>query len=236
MSGARRAGAAASVELLAPETAHRAAIAALRLAPPTGAAPRRSALAVEAFGLELPQSARHGGGLRQERRGSRRAARLGFGFVEVGTLTPRPQAGNPRPRLFRLTEDGAVINRLGFNNDGYEAARARLARRRPAGIVGVNIGANKDAADRVADYVAGVEDLRRRRRLFHDQHLLAQHAGPARPAAARRARRTGRARDRGARRCARRAGRVLVKIAPDLDLAASSTTSSQSRARAASTA
>ncbi len=83
--------------------------------------------------------------------------RLGFGFTEVGTLTPRPQSGNDKPRIFRLVEDRAVINRLGFNNEGHEAALRRLSARvgRP-GIVGVNIGANKDAADRIADYVAGV--------------------------------------------------------------------------------
>lgn len=81
--------------------------------------------------------------------------RLGFGFVEVGTLTPRAQPGNPRPRLFRLSEDGAVINRFGFNNDGYSRAQARLERR-PTGLIGVNVGANKDAADRIADYVLGV--------------------------------------------------------------------------------
>ena len=82
---------------------------------------------------------------------------LGFGFVEVGTVTPRPQEGNPRPRMFRLVEDGAVINRLGFNNKGYEVVRRNLlARRQRGGIVGVNIGANKDAADRIADYVAGI--------------------------------------------------------------------------------
>ncbi len=82
---------------------------------------------------------------------------LGFGFVEVGTITPFPQAGNPRPRLFRLVEDRAVINRMGFNNGGQAAAHERLLRRnaRP-GIVGVNIGANKDAADRIADYAHGV--------------------------------------------------------------------------------
>ena len=89
---------------------------------------------------------------------------LGFGFVEVGTVTPRPQQGNPKPRLFRLTEDEAVINRMGFNNRGQANALARLQRRERrgpstalrTGIVGVNIGANKDSADRVADYVAGV--------------------------------------------------------------------------------
>ena len=82
---------------------------------------------------------------------------LGFGFVEVGTLTPKPQAGNPKPRIFRLERDHAVINRLGFNNEGHAAALARLsARRNRSGIVGVNIGANKDAIDRIADYVAGI--------------------------------------------------------------------------------
>jgi len=77
---------------------------------------------------------------------------LGFGFAEVGSITPRPQAGNPRPRLFRLVEDRAVINRMGFNNGGAAAAAARLAARERRGIVGINIGANKDSADRVADY------------------------------------------------------------------------------------
>ena len=85
---------------------------------------------------------------------------LGFGFVEVGTLTPRPQPGNPGPRLFRLTEDGAVINRLGFNNQGQAAAAERLAGRdRSSGVVGINIGANKESADRIADYVAGVRAM-----------------------------------------------------------------------------
>jgi dihydroorotate dehydrogenase len=81
-------------------------------------------------------------------------ARFGFGFVECGTVTPRPQAGNPRPRLFRLQEDRAVINRMGFNNDGMAAAARNLARRKGNGIVGINIGANRDSGDRIADYVA----------------------------------------------------------------------------------
>jgi len=84
---------------------------------------------------------------------------LGFGFVEVGTLTPKPQAGNPKPRLYRLSRDLAIINRMGFNNDGYAAAAARLAKTRRSGIVGINIGPNKDSSDRIADYVQGVETL-----------------------------------------------------------------------------
>src|SRR6185437_14636605 len=84
--------------------------------------------------------------------------RLGFGFVEIGSVTPRPQTGNPRPRLFRLERDEAVINRMGFNNDGAEAVLRRLAARaHHGGIVGVNIGANKDSADRTADYVKLIE-------------------------------------------------------------------------------
>src|SRR6185503_7103794 len=86
--------------------------------------------------------------------------RAGFGFVEIGTVTPKPQTGNPRPRLFRLTEDAALINRMGFNNRGLDAARTRLAQRdRAAGIVGINIGKNKDQTDAVADYVTGVAAL-----------------------------------------------------------------------------
>jgi dihydroorotate dehydrogenase len=83
---------------------------------------------------------------------------LGFGFVEVGTLTPLPQGGNPKPRLFRLAEDEAVINRLGFNNGGLEPAKARLAGKR-SGIVGVNVGANKDSSDRIADYERAVREM-----------------------------------------------------------------------------
>ena len=83
--------------------------------------------------------------------------KLGFGFTEVGTLTPRAQQGNPKPRVFRLVNEKGVINRLGFNNEGHQAALVRLERRRQrGGIVGVNIGANKDSDDFVADYVAGI--------------------------------------------------------------------------------
>jgi dihydroorotate dehydrogenase len=81
---------------------------------------------------------------------------FGFGFVEIGTVTPRPQSGNPKPRLFRLVEDRAVINRMGFNNGGQAAALARLKRARRQGLVGVNVGANKDSDDKIADYIVGV--------------------------------------------------------------------------------
>jgi dihydroorotate dehydrogenase len=84
---------------------------------------------------------------------------LGFGFVEVGTLTPLPQVGNPKPRLFRLVEDEGVINRMGFNNGGQGAAHMRLSRRARRGVVGVNVGANKDAEDRIADYARGVRAM-----------------------------------------------------------------------------
>src|SRR5262249_41029981 len=81
---------------------------------------------------------------------------MGLGYAEVGTLTPRPQVGNPRPRIFRLNKDHALINRLGFNNGGHASALARLVRHPARGIVGVNVGANKDTADRAADYVEGI--------------------------------------------------------------------------------
>src|SRR6202000_3093974 len=83
----------------------------------------------------------------------------GFGFVECGTVTPKPQSGNPLPRLFRLTEDQAVINRMGFNNRGMDVAAGRLEARRRNGIVGINIGANKESADRIADYAQGFARL-----------------------------------------------------------------------------
>jgi dihydroorotate dehydrogenase len=146
------------IELLPPEMAHRAAIEGLKIAPPRAAKPSDSRLAVDALGLRFPNPLGLAAGFDKNAEVPGAILKLGFGFVEVGTLTPRPQAGNPRPRLFRLREDVAVINRFGFNNEGYEAAQLRLARR-PAGIIGVNVGANKGAADRVADYVLGVKTL-----------------------------------------------------------------------------
>lgn len=141
---------------LDPETAHAATIRLLKLAP-TARPPAPGPLAVTAFGLDFPNPLGLAAGFDKNAEVPDAMLAQGFGFVEVGTLTPRPQAGNARPRLFRLVEDRAVINRMGFNNEGHDAALARLARRagRP-GLVGINLGANKDAADRMADYVAGI--------------------------------------------------------------------------------
>jgi dihydroorotate dehydrogenase len=140
------------------ENAHRLAITALKtlpLPPPPAGDPR---LAVETFGLRFPNPVGLAAGFDKDGEVPDAALRLGFGFVEIGTLTPKPQSGNPPPRIFRLPADGGVINRLGFNNEGFGAAHKRLsARRRETGIVGVNIGANRDSVDRAADYVAGVE-------------------------------------------------------------------------------
>lgn len=141
-----------------PERAHDLAIAALRsnaVRPPLPAADDR--LAVTAAGLRFANPLGMAAGFDKNGEVPDAILRLGFGFVEVGTLTPQPQPGNPRPRLFRLEEDAALINRLGFNNEGHAAALARLRhRKRTDGIVGVNIGANRESADRIGDYVAGI--------------------------------------------------------------------------------
>lgn len=145
-----------------PETAHGLAIKALQ----TGALPGCAAnadprLTVESAGLRFCNPIGVAAGFDKNAEVPDALLRLGFGFTEVGTVTPRAQAGNPKPRIFRLTDDHAVINRLGFNNEGHEAAFARLKARGGNGIVGVNIGANKDSDDKAADYVAGITQ-------FHD--------------------------------------------------------------------
>lgn len=139
---------------LEPERAHALTIAALRRVP-IPAAPVDPILRTRVGALDLPSPLGLAAGFDKNAEVPGAMLRLGFGFVEVGTLTPRPQAGNPRPRLFRLARDRAVINRLGFNNEGQAPAHARLAGPR-RGIVGVNIGANKDSLDRIADYVTGI--------------------------------------------------------------------------------
>ncbi len=143
---------------LDPEDAHRLAIQGLRFLPPGKPPADDPKLAVRAFGLNFPNPIGMAAGFDKSAEVPDALLRLGFGFVEIGSVTPKPQSGNPRPRLFRLERDEAVINRMGFNNDGAETALRRLAARaQHGGIVGVNVGANKDSPDRVNDYVRLIE-------------------------------------------------------------------------------
>ena len=141
---------------LQPETAHNLTLSALSLLPAGKAPPVDPILETRIAGLRFPSPVGLAAGFDKDARVWRQMLGLGFGFVEVGTLTPKPQAGNPKPRVFRLAEDRAVINRLGFNNGGLEAALPRLAAH-PR--LGVNVGANKDSADRIADYAHGVRKV-----------------------------------------------------------------------------
>jgi dihydroorotate dehydrogenase len=147
-----------------PEDAHGLVIRMLKLAPLPRASRDDPRLATRVFGLNFPNPIGMAPGFDKHAEVPDALLRLGFGFVEVGTVTPLPQVGNPRPRVFRLDADGGVINRLGFNSTGAEVVLRRLAARAGAsasrggpGIVGINLGANKDAPDRVADYVTLIE-------------------------------------------------------------------------------
>lgn len=141
------------------EAAHRATIAALKWLPLHSAGLPKS-LRTTVAGVEFPSPVGLAAGFDKDAEIAAEILTLGFGFVEVGTLTPRPQSGNPKPRLFRLAEDRAVINRMGFNNRGQADAFMRLkACSRLGGPIGVNIGANKDSPDFVGDYVAGVKAM-----------------------------------------------------------------------------
>jgi dihydroorotate dehydrogenase len=210
------------LRLVDPEDAHALALAALRLAPLARPPADDARLTVAAFGLTFPNPIGVAAGLDKNALVPDALLRFGFGFVEVGTVTPRAQPGNPRPRVFRLSADQAIVNRLGFNSEGLDPVRDRLAARvARGGIVGVNIGANKDSPDRGADYVAaiaalapvvsyfavnvsspntpGLRDLQQRAML---DDLLA---------------RVMQARERAAGAAGRKP--VLLKIAPDLALA-----------------
>ena len=151
---------AAVLRRLDPETAHTLAIRALGLAPLPAAPPDDPVLRTRIGRLDLPNPVGLAAGLDKNGEALHGLARLGFGFIECGSVTPRPQPGNPRPRLFRLTEDRAIINRMGFNNAGLEAFAGRLAKRPRNVAVGANLGANKDTEDKAADYVAGLTRLR----------------------------------------------------------------------------
>jgi dihydroorotate dehydrogenase len=154
--------AARLLRLLPAETAHRLTIRALALTP-VGVIGKGAGedhiLATRVFGLDFPNPIGLAAGFDKNAEAFAHMPEIGFGFAEIGSVTPRPQAGNPHPRLFRLTPDQAIVNRLGFNNDGLEAVAARLRRRRRRGVLGANLGKNKDSADAAADYVAGVNAL-----------------------------------------------------------------------------
>jgi dihydroorotate dehydrogenase len=143
---------------LEPEQAHELTLKSLE----AGVYPRSShaddpRLGLTLWGLDFPNPLGIAPGFDKDARVPAAMLGMGLGHAEIGTVTPLPQLGNPRPRIFRLVRDRALINRLGFNNGGHAAALARLTAARLRGVIGVNVGANKDAADRVADYVAGID-------------------------------------------------------------------------------
>ncbi len=201
---------------LDPERAHDltlAALARLPLPTPTRDDPR---LAVEVFGLRFANPVGLAAGFDKDGAIAHRAGALGFGFTEIGTLTPRPQQGNPRPRLFRLPEHGGVINRFGFNNRGHAHAAAAL--KAATCVLGVNVGANKDADDRVADYVAGVKAFADRADYF-TINVSSPNTPNLRDLQKPDALDDLLARVLAARDAATRHVPVLLKIAPDLSLA-----------------
>ncbi len=214
--------ATAILRLFEPERAHRVAISAARGGRSRAPAHTRDArLAVRVLGLDFPNPIGLAAGLDKDALVPDAMLGLGFGSVEIGTLTPLPQAGNPPPRLFRLAADRALINRLGFNNEGHEAGLDRLDRRagRP-GIIGVNIGANRESEDRLFDYYAGV-------RLFAPMasYMTINVSSPNTPglrelqtgeALAELLCRIGEARAAAQEECGRRTP-LLLKIAPDLE-------------------
>jgi dihydroorotate dehydrogenase len=208
--------------LIDPEEAHRLAVNALKVLPSLAIGRDDPILGLSVFGLDFPNPLGLAAGFDKNAEVADAILRLGFGFTEVGTLTPRPQAGNPRPRLFRLPAAEGVINRLGFNNEGFQAAVGRLAdRAHHDGVVGVNIGANRDQRDRAADYVAGIETF-----APFASYLVVNVSSPntpglrdlqAAPALDDLLARVIEARDRAAERTGRKA--LLLKISPDLSLA-----------------
>src|SRR5882672_903954 len=147
------------LRLLAPEAAHRLTVRALAAGlGPYDRGPEDPLLESFLWGRRFPNPVGIAAGFDKNAEAYRMIVRLGFGFAEIGSVTPRPQAGNPKPRLFRLTEDRAVINRMGFNNDGVEAVARRLQNRGSLpGPLGINLGKNKDSTDAAADYVRGVQ-------------------------------------------------------------------------------
>jgi dihydroorotate dehydrogenase len=172
-------------------------------------------LAQSLWGLEFPNPIGLAAGFDKNARVADRLGRWGFGFVEIGTVTPRPQPGNPLPRLFRLAEDRAIINRIGFNSDGLDAIVARLQRLPRRGIIGVNLGSNRDSADAAADYEAGIRAVG-----ALADYLVVNVSSPNTPGLRDLQRRAPLAallgRLNAARDATRRRTPLLLKIAPDL--------------------
>ncbi|BBU63574.1 dihydroorotate dehydrogenase (quinone) [Methylosinus sp. C49] len=203
---------------LPPETAHQATIVALQLMPAPKPLRDDPRLAVSAFGLDFPNPIGLAAGFDKNAEVPDAMLAMGFGFAEVGTLTPRPQAGNARPRVFRLAEDRGIVNRYGFNNVGHTLAFERLlARRTRGGIVGVNIGANKDAADRIADYERGIAAFSELASYF-TVNVSSPNTPGLRDLQEKTALSELLARVLSARERAKRRRPVLLKIAPDLSL------------------
>jgi dihydroorotate dehydrogenase len=204
------------LRLLPAETAHRLSLRLLASAPRAWlgkGGTDEPILASRLFGLDFPNPLGLAAGYDKNAEAFAPALALGFGFVEIGSVTPRAQPGNPGPRLFRLSRDRAVINRMGFNNDGLDAVAARLARHQSQGIVGANLGKNKDSADAAADYVAGVHALGP-----HADYLVINVSSPNTPGLRALQGREPLAALIAAVRSARNSERppLLLKIAPDL--------------------
>jgi len=214
--------AAQALRFVDPETAHRAAISGLKLGlGPRARADRWTRLKTKFAGLDLPNPIGLAAGFDKNCEAPDAMLAAGFGFVECGTVTPRPQEGNPRPRIFRLGPDRAVINRLGFNNEGLDAFADRLdGRAHRGGVVGVNVGANKDSSDRIGDYVLCMGRVWR-----HASYVTANISSPNTPGLRELQQAKvfddllARVMDARAR-MSREAGTtpVLIKIAPDLSL------------------
>ena len=202
---------------LPPEAAHRASILGLRAFPPRPEPPDPAALAVKLWDRVFPNPVGLAAGYDKHAEVPDALLALGFGFVESGTITPLPQPGNPKPRLFRLGEDRAIVNRLGFNSQGLEPAARRLKARQRTGIVGANIGRNKTTADPIEDYVRGVAALAP----FAD-YLVVNISSPNTPGLRDMQRKTvlpefiARLQVARAKATPRRPPPLLLKIAPDL--------------------
>lgn len=210
-----------ALRVIDPETAHHAALLGLRAGlGPRARADRYPRLKTMLAGLELPNPLGMAAGFDKNCEAPDALLAAGFGFVECGTVTPLPQEGNPRPRIFRLSEDRAVINRLGFNNKGLDAFADRLAARAArGGIVGANVGANKESKDRPADYVLGMGKVWK-----HAAYVTANISSPNTPGLRGLQERgaledlLGRMREaRGALEGAHGKRPLFLKVAPDLD-------------------